>query len=71
MKVYFSGLVAIALAAVCFGIAKFPSWSAPDPASLARFNFKKFSLPEVAEQPPHKFVRQVHPNLERIAAWVS
>src|SRR6185503_17574177 len=40
-------------------------------ALAARFRFKKLPLPEVADHPPHKFVRQVHPSLERIAAWVS
>jgi hypothetical protein len=41
-------------------------------AALAgRFSFKKSPLPEVPYHPPYKFVRQVHPSLERISAWIS
>jgi len=72
MKKYFSCLAAILLVAACYGIAKFPALTTPDTAALAaRFSFKKFPLPEVPEHPPYKYVRQVHPSLQRIAAWVS
>jgi hypothetical protein len=36
-----------------------------------RFSFKKSPLPEVPDHPPYKLVRQVHPSLERISAWIS
>ena len=69
---YFSCLAAIVLAAVCYAVAKFPDLTLPDSASLAaRFSFKKFGLPEVADRPPYKLVRKVHPSLERISAWSS
>src|SRR3954463_12055104 len=72
MKKHFSWLAAITLAAFCYGMAKIPTLSAPETARLAsRFSFKKFALPEVPEHPPYKFVRQVHPSLERISAWIS
>ena len=37
----------------------------------ARFKFDKLPLPEVANHPPYKYVRAVHPSLRRISAWVS
>src|SRR6185503_16950358 len=41
-------------------------------ATLAvRFKFKHYPLPEAPGSPSHKLVRQVHPSLERISAWIS
>ena len=37
----------------------------------SRFSFKRFPLPETPGHPPYKLVRQVHPSLERISAWIS
>ena len=60
------------LAAVCYFAAKLPTLSPSELAALAgRFSFTRFPLPEVSVDPPYKFVRQVHPSLERISAWVS
>ena len=60
------------LAAVCYFAAKLPTLSPSELAALAgRFSFTRFPLPEVSVHPPYKFVRQVHPSLERISAWVS
>jgi hypothetical protein len=72
MKKYFGCLAAIVLVVVCYAAAKLPTLSPTETAMLAaRFTFKKFSLPEVPNHPPYKFVRQVHPSLQRISAWVS
>jgi hypothetical protein len=72
MKKHFSWLVAMILVAICYGIARLPELTSPEMATVAtRFNFKRFPLPDVAHHPPHKFVRQVHPSLERISSWVS
>ena len=72
MKKYFSGLAAAFLTVVCFGIAKLPVLTAPDTAPLAaEFRFTKLPLEELPDHPPYKFVRQVHPSLSRISAWVS
>jgi hypothetical protein len=72
MKKYFSCLVAIILAAICYAIARLPMLTLPESAALAaRFTFKEFPLPEVPDHPPYKFVRRVHPSLERISAWIS
>jgi len=40
-------------------------------ALAGRFSFKKLPLPELPDHPRHKLVRQVHPSLERISAWIS
>jgi enediyne biosynthesis protein E4 len=72
MKKYFSCLAAAILVAACYGIAKLPALTTPDTTSLAaRFSFRKLPLPEVPNHPAYKSVRNVHPSLERISAWVS
>jgi len=71
-KRFATPLVAIASIALCYGMARFPALSSADCAKLAvRFKFDKLPLAEVADHPPYKFVRQVHPSLGRISAWVS
>ena len=72
MNRYYSRFAAIILAALCYPAARVPTLTSSDAAGLAaRFRFEKLSFPEVPDHPPYKFVRQVHPSLERIAAWVS
>jgi len=72
MKKYLSCLAAIMIAAICYAMARLPALTSSETDTLAaRFSFKKSPLPEVANHPPYKSVRQVHPSLERIAAWVS
>ena len=57
-------LVALALAAFCYGMARYPSLPPAERAKLAaRFKFEKLSLPEVANHAPYKYVRPVHPSL--------
>src|SRR3954471_15733508 len=71
-KKYSSFLAALVLVALCYAAAKLPTLPSRHLGSLAaHFRFKRFNLPEVPEHPPYKFVRQVHPSLERISAWVS
>ena len=65
-------LVALALIAFCYGMARFPSLPPAERAKLAaRFKFEKLPLAEVANHPPYKYVHEVHPSLKRIAAWIS
>src|SRR5439155_15052097 len=69
-----TALAAIALIGLCYGMARFPSLPPEERASLAaRFKFEKLPLAEVPNHPPYKdpAVRQVHPSLKRIAAWIS
>src|SRR5690348_2578975 len=72
MNKYFSALVALLLVAICYPLAKLPTLSSREMATLsARFRFKRIPLPEVADHPPYKLVRNVHPSLQRISAWIS
>src|SRR6185295_12466806 len=72
MNRHLSRVAAIVLVAVCFVIAKLPVWTSPDTRPLAaRFSFEKVPLPELPGHPPYKSVRNVHPSLARISAWVS
>jgi len=72
MKNYLTGLAALTLVVICYPFARVPSLPPEQMAGLAsRFKFAKFPLPEIQDHPPYKAVRQVHPSLERISAWVS
>ena len=72
MKKQLSALVAIILVAICYAAARLPTLSSREMTALAgRFSFKKLPLPELPDHPRHKLVRQVHPSLERISAWIS
>jgi hypothetical protein len=63
---------AILLSLVCYGLARLPTLTAREEAALAsRFRFERRGLPEAPGHPPYKSVRQVHPSLARISAWVS
>ncbi len=65
-------LMALVLIALCYGMARFPVLSSADCAKLAvNFKFDKLPLAEVAEHPAYKYVREVHPSLQRISAWIS
>lgn len=72
VKKHFSRAAAIVLVALCYVIAKLPVYTSPDTSTLAaRFSFEKVPLPELAGHPPYQSVRNVHPSLARISAWVS
>src|SRR4051812_2904847 len=72
MRKRVSCIAAIGLVALCYFPARLPSISHSERAALAsRFHFSKFEFPEVSPHPPYQSVRKVHPNLERISAWVS
>ena len=65
-------LAAITLISVCYAMARFPSLPGAEAQKLAaKFKFEKSPLAEVAAHPAYKSVRQVHPSLQRISAWVS
>src|SRR5215467_2275302 len=67
-----AGLFALLLIAALFGAAQTPRlMSKTLTASLEKqFAFRRLPLP-VQSELPAKLVRQVHPSLERISAWVS
>ncbi len=65
-------LVALAIIVPCYLMARFPCISAGDCMKLAaNFKFDKLPLAEVTNHPSYKYVRQVHPSLQRISAWIS
>jgi hypothetical protein len=68
-------LVAIALTIVAYGLARQPVLSSEQRAVLAEsFKFSRQALPEGAgEWPalPSRQIRNVHPKLKHIAAWIS
>ena len=69
---YAATLVGLAVVLGLFFATQYPKLSGGESAKLAaRFHFRKLPLPEVAGHPPYKIVRQVHPSLQRISAWIS
>lgn len=72
---YLTRLVAIALMLVAYGLARQPALSSGERATIAeRFQFSRQALPDVAPAwPGHEpqQIRNVHPKLKNIAAWIS
>jgi hypothetical protein len=69
---YAAPAAAIAILVPCYLMARFPCISAGDCMKLAaNFKFDKLPLAEVPNHPPYKYVRAVHPSLQRISAWIS
>lgn len=67
-------LCAIALLAPIYALTRAP-YAPPPPeevvALASRFKFERLPLADVADRASFKHIRQVHPSLTRIAAWVS
>jgi hypothetical protein len=69
---YVGSAAAITLSLVCYAFARLPTLTKAETAALAaRFRFERLPVPEAPDHPPYKSVRQVHPRLARIPAWVS
>jgi hypothetical protein len=69
---YAASLLAIIIVLTFFGFAQYPTLPSAETNEMAsRFHFVKRALPEIAGHPAYKNVRQVHPSLQRISAWVS
>lgn len=67
---YAGRLLALGLIVACYGFTKLPTLPEQERAALAaRFAFTELPLPE----PPGPLgsVREVHPSLEHISAWIS
>src|SRR5262245_7787202 len=66
-----SRVVALAMIAVTYGLARQPGLAEADRQGLAdRFHFTGQTLPELSSL-PRRSVRPVHPSLERISPWIS
>ncbi len=64
-------LVALVLVIVLYGFARSPELSSGEKSQLAlQFKFKRTVLAQ-PPGPPFKYIREVHPSLKRIAAWIS
>ncbi len=64
-------LVAIALVTVLYAFARLPGLSVGEKNQLAsQFKFSRTVLTQ-PPGPPFKYIREVHPSLKRIAAWIS
>src|SRR5215471_1386231 len=64
-------LAAIALALAVYAFARMPDISGEERSQLAaRFSFTRQPMPEIGGR-TYKYVREVHPSLKRISAWMS
>jgi hypothetical protein len=69
---YAGSAAALILSLLCYGLARLPTLTPAATAALAsRFRFERLAVPEAPSHAPHKSVREVHPSLARISAWVS
>ena len=72
LRRYAASIVGLVVVVAVFAATQYPKLSPEDTAKLAaRFHFSKWPLPEAANHPPYKNVREVHPSLQRISAWIS
>src|SRR4030088_1856186 len=63
--------VALALVVAIYAFARLPVIPASERAELAsHFRFAKLAMPEIPGS-HYQYVRQVHPSLRRISAWIS
>ena len=69
---YTASFTGLALVSAFFAITQYPKLTPAETGRLAaHFRFAKSPLSEVPNHPPYKNVREVHPSLQRISAWVS
>ncbi|HTI70439.1 MAG TPA: CRTAC1 family protein [Candidatus Limnocylindria bacterium] len=72
LRRYAASLAGLGLVVTAYAFTRYPEISAVESTRMAsRFHFSKSPFPEVAQHPPYKNVRAVHPSLSRISAWVS
>ncbi len=65
-------LAALAVILALYGFARLPSLDGGERARLAsQFAFSRLELPVLPEAGPRRTVREVHPDLARISAWIS
>lgn len=72
MNRFYSRIAALALVIVCYYFARLPRLSSAERSQLAgRFNFSRYPVAQPSTSGIVKTVRQVHPSLQRISAWIS
>lgn len=72
LRRYAASITAFVVVLALLLLTEYPKLSPGETSQLAaRFHFTKKPLPEVDGHPPYKNVREVHPSLQRISAWIS
>jgi enediyne biosynthesis protein E4 len=70
-RTYAARIIAVVIMLAIYGFARLPALSKPERERLAsRFGFTRQPLPALEGSVPH-YVRAVHPDLQRIAGWIS
>ncbi|HJQ69023.1 MAG TPA: CRTAC1 family protein [Blastocatellia bacterium] len=70
-RIYAARITACAVIFAIYGFARLPALSEPERAAISsRFGFARLALPELGNR-PHREVRTVHPEMQRIAGWIS
>lgn len=65
-------LVSLAIVVSLYFITREPALSKPESEEIVgKFRFTRTPLPEVADHPAYKYVRNVHPSVKHIRAYVS
>jgi hypothetical protein len=65
-------LVSAAIVAGLYVMARERTLSRAESVEIVNhFRFSRMALPEVADHPPYKYVREVHPSVQHIRAYVS
>ena len=71
LRRYAAMLVGTIAVITIYGFARLPAMPDSERTQLAsHFHFKKLSMPEIPGS-QYKYVREVHPSLRRISAWIS
>src|SRR5438552_6279181 len=71
LRLHAAALVAFVLVFAFYAFARLPALPASQRAELAaRFRFTRLAMPEIPGG-EYRNVRQVHPSLRRISAWIS
>lgn len=65
-------LVSVAIVISLYGMTRERALSRAETEQIvSNFRFSRTPLPEVANHPPYKYVRKVHPSVQHICAYVS
>lgn len=63
---------ALAAMGITYWSSRLPTLPVDEAARMAaRFRFSRLPAPELADHPAYRQVREVHPSLARISAWIS
>ncbi len=70
-RTYAARIIAVVVILAIYGFARLPALSKPERERMAsRFSFARQPLPGLEGSTPH-YMRAVHPDMERIAGWIS